>query len=390
MSTIITNIFPGRYIQGPNAFKTLPEEIKRFGPRCIALLCPFSTKVILPTIKQPLHAALDLFDATEFNNECTDEEIDRLVQLANTHKPNVLLGMGGGKALDTIKCVADKMGLPCIMCPTMASTDAPCSALSIVYTADGAVKRIQYHRKNPDVVIVDSVTVSKAPVRMIVAGMGDALATWFEAESCKIKNAPNSTNSGRPGSLTAYALARLCYDTLLEWGVQAKCAVEAQTVTPALEKIIEANTLLSGLGFESAGLAAAHAIHNGLTQLPQTHHNVHGEKVAIGLQASLFLTGKGQEIVDEVYTFCEAIGLPTQLNDIGLREVTDDELMIVAKRSLEPGDSMINEPYPIDAEAIVRAMRMADHYGKARKHGLLSKQVSTQLHTRKFVQLHCH
>lgn len=141
--------------------------------------------------------------------------------------------------------------------------------------------------------------------------MGDALATWFEAESCQQSFAANMT--GNLGSVSAYALARLCYDTLLQYGAMAKVANEQNVVTPALERVVEANTLLSGLGFESGGLAASHAIHNGLTVLEPTHGFLHGEKVAFGVLASLFLTDKPAETIATVYTFCESVGLPTTL-----------------------------------------------------------------------------
>ncbi len=130
--------------------------------------------------------------------------------------------------------------------------------------------------------------------------------------------------------MTAYALAKLCYDTLLEYGVTAKMSCEAHAVTPALEHIVEANTLLSGLGFESGGLAAAHAIHNGLTVSEKVHDQYHGEKVAFGTLASLFLTDKPRSVIDEVYTFCESVGLPTYFERIGLGDVSDEELMEVA------------------------------------------------------------
>ena len=120
--------------------------------------------------------------------------------------------------------------------------------------------------RNPDLVLVDSQVIADAPVRFLVSGMGDAQVTRFEAEDCRIKDEGNMTT--RPGPMSAFGLARLCFDTLLKYGVLAKAACEHHQVTPALEHVIEANTLLSGLGFESGGLAAAHAIHNGLTVLP--------------------------------------------------------------------------------------------------------------------------
>ena len=142
-----------------------------------------------------------------------------------------------------------------VNCPTVASSDAPCSALSVIYTDQGVFQEYRFYRKNPDLVLVDTQVIAEAPPRLLVAGMGDALATWFEAKTCvdgRIKNM-----RGGASTLSAAALARLCYDTLLADGAAAVRAVETRVVTPALERLVEANTLLSGLGFESSGLAAA-------------------------------------------------------------------------------------------------------------------------------------
>ncbi|SQA97983.1 Glycerol dehydrogenase [Cedecea neteri] len=151
------------------------------------------------------------------------------------------------------------------MLPTVASTDAPTSALSVVYSEEGAFEEYLFYPANPDMVIVDSTIVANAPVRLLVSGMGDALSTWFEAQACYESRAANM--SGGQSTRGALNLARLCYDTLLQEGVKAKIAVEQKVTSRALERVIEANTYLSGIGFESSGLAAAHAIHNGLTQL---------------------------------------------------------------------------------------------------------------------------
>jgi glycerol dehydrogenase len=196
--------------------------------------------------------------------------------------------------------------------------------------------------------------------------MGDALATWFEAYSCRQAFSGNMT--GDLGSYTAYELARLCYETLLEYGAMAKQAAENGAITPAVERVVEANTLLSGLGFESGGLAAAHAIHNGFTVLPDTHSAMHGEKVAIGTQAGLFLTDQPLELIDEVYDFCEEVGLPTTLEEIGLpAEVVDEDLWKVAEAACAEGETIHNEPRPVTPADVVAALKAADAEGKARR-----------------------
>ncbi len=223
----------------------------------------------------------------------------------------------------------------------------------------------EYMRRNPDLVLVDTEIIANAPARFLVAGMGDALATWFEAETCKQTHANNEV--GEKGSMTAYALARLCYDMLLDYGIAAKLSCEAKVVTPALEHIVEANTLLSGLGFESGGLASAHSIHNGLTVLPQTHDYYHGEKVAIGVLTSLFLTDKPGQIIDEVYNFCESVALPTTLAEIGLKDAPREELRKAAARACIESEFIHHEAADVSVESVLHAMIAADAEGRRRK-----------------------
>lgn len=361
---ITTTIFPGRYIQGSGAINRLVKLIPRYGTKGFLICSPSSFDAILPPLKGALEDAVPVV-AERFGRECLDEEIDRLSDLARGKRCDVVVGIGGGKTLDTAKAVAHGLGCPVIVVPTIASTDAPCSALSVIYKETGRIKRVLVLRRNPDVVLVDTDIIARSPVRLLVAGMGDALATWFEAESCMIKNARNM--AGGCGSTAVFTLARLCYDLLLEHGAAAKLACETKVVTPALEHVTEANILLSGLGFESGGLAAAHAIHDGLTALEQCHGYYHGEKVAFGVLASLFLTDKPRETVDEVYCFCESVGLPTTFADIGLDGVSDDDLMKVAEIACGAKESIHNELAPVALEMVVASLKVANAEGTRRK-----------------------
>ncbi|EHL97628.1 glycerol dehydrogenase [Acetobacteraceae bacterium AT-5844] len=357
---IATSIFPGRYVQGAGALEAVGEEAARLGRKPFAIVDAAIARMVSPSLVGKDGAPMA---QNAFGGECSDPEIERLAGEARGMGADVILGVGGGKALDTAKAVAHTLKAPVIIVPTLASTDAPTSALSVIYTPEGAFSRYLFLPRNPDVVLVDSAIIARAPARFLVAGMGDALSTWFEAEDCRVKGAGNMT--GRAGNSTAYALARLCYDTLLEYGEQALRAAEKQVVTPALERIIEANTLLSGLGFESGGLSAAHAIHNGLTQLHDTHAYWHGEKVAIGTQALTVLGGRPPGLIDEVFEFSAAIGLPTTLNQIGLGAATDAELMKAAQAACAEGETIHNAPYAVSPEAVLAALRTADAIGHA-------------------------
>ena len=362
---ITTKLFPGRYVQGPDTLKKLGSEASMLGSKAFIICDPFVYDTLLANFKKDVEDEIATV-WNKFDGECSDEEIERLVALAKDKEIDIVIGIGGGKSLDTSKAVAHYLKVPVAIAPTLASTDAPCSALSVIYTNSGEFKRYLVLPKNPDLVLLDTKIVASAPTRFLISGMGDALATWFEAESCKKNYAGNMT--GNYGSMTAFSLAELCFNTLLEYGVDAKNACDAGTVTPALEHVIEANTLLSGLGFESGGLATAHAVHNGLTVLEATHAFYHGEKVAIGTLTSLILTDKSSEEIHRVFSFCESIGLPTTLADIGLVDVSDEDLMKAANAACAEGETIHNESFEVTPEQVFYALKAMNKIGMTRKH----------------------
>jgi len=362
---ITATLFPGKYIQGYNAIDGLQEWVRRYGNKAFIIGSPSTFDKVVPRILSAVQESTPVI-AEKFERECSDEEITRLKTIAEREACDVVVGIGGGKALDTAKAVAHELDVPVIIAPTIASTDAPCSSLSVIYRQDtGRIKRVLMLRRNPDVVLVDTKIIADSPERFLVAGMGDALGTWFEAESCRLKHAKNMVRAH--SSMTAQTLARLCYETLLEYGVSAKMACKHHVVIPALEHVVEANTLLSGVGFESAGLAAAHAIQDGLNALDKNHKFYHGEKVAFGALVSLFLTDKPSAMIDEVYSFCESVGLPTTLASLGLDGLSDVEIAKIASIACAEKQTIHNELIPVTPEAVIAAIKVADEEGTLRK-----------------------
>ncbi len=356
-------VFPGKYIQGVGAFSELPALISLLGRQGLILASPSVHDKVLPGCGVDLRAhslPVDLF-----RGECCEEELTRVSEVVRQQKVDVLVGMGGGKTIDTAKIVADRAGIPVIIVPTIASSDAPCSGCAVVYTKEGMFDSVSYQKTNPAVVLVDVGIIAAAPSRFLVAGMGDALSTWFEARSCERTHSPNVC--GGYGTVAGFGIARLCYDTLLSYGVAAKVASERHLVTPALERIIEANILLSGIGFESAGLAAAHAIHNGLTALVETHAFYHGEKVAFGVLAGLQLADAPPDESATVFSFCEDVGLPTTLADIGLGTADRQYLRMAAEKACEADQSIHHEAVAITPDKVLHAMLAADALGQERR-----------------------
>jgi glycerol dehydrogenase len=359
-------LFPGKYIQGVGAIKELPSLIKLFGKQGLILASPTTKEKILPFSGIDFNNNSILIE--QFGGECCEQELSRLGIIIQEKNVDVLIGMGGGKTIDTAKIAADRANLPVIIVPTIASTDAPCSGCAVLYSEQGIFESVYYQKSNPAVVLVDTAIVVKAPVRFLVAGMGDALATWFEAKSCSITQSENP--SGGLSTMTGLNLAKLCYDTLLQYGVTAKIEAERHIITSAVEHIVEANILLSGIGFESGGLASAHSIHNGLTALPQTHRFYHGEKVAFGVLAGLQLTDASPEESDLVFSFCEKVGLPTTLADIGLEHWDENQLRLVAEKACIPTEGIHHEAGKITPEKVLEAILAANAIGEYRKNKL--------------------
>lgn len=364
-------ISPGKYVQGEGELLNLGYFVKTFGSTALLIAHEDDVNRVQEQLDATKATYGIQFVQSNFGGECSREEVTRLQALAAESNCDCTIGLGGGKAIDTAKCVAQ--GGPLIICPTIAATDAPTSHSAVLYTPEGAFDDYAYFSQSPSVVLVDTKVIAQAPTRFLVSGMGDSLSTYFEARATR--NSYSPVNAGLPcgyreghcpparGTNTAFALAKLCYQTLLADGVKAKLSCDHNQVTPALENIIEANSLLSGLGFESGGLAAAHAIHDGLTIFEGTHQYYHGEKVAFGTLVQLVLENAPAEELEEVLDFCLSVGLPVCLADIGVTSPSTEALTQAAEKACIPEESIHAMPFPVTVENVVAAIKTADALG---------------------------
>ncbi|MCC8189339.1 MAG: glycerol dehydrogenase [Planctomycetes bacterium] len=361
MKTIIRS--PMRYIQGKNILADLAAEVATLGNRgAFALSGPTALSKYEHVLRDSFAASGRPLELRRFGGECSQREIDAVCQAVTAAGCDLIIGLGGGKTLDTAKAVGLQLSIPVAVVPTAASSDAPCSALSVLYTDEGRFDRYLMLKNNPDAVILDSAVVADAPVRLLVAGMGDALATYYEARSCHQSRA--TAIAGGVCSETALALATTCRTLLFEHGLRAKLAVEHGMVNTALEAVIEANTYLSGVGFESGGLAAAHSIHNGLTVIEATHAMLHGEKVAFGTLVHLVLENAPNDEVVSVVEFCQEVGLPTTLEGLGIAGATRETIMPMAEAACAAGETIHNMPFPVTPEDVCAAVFVADSMGR--------------------------
>jgi glycerol dehydrogenase len=362
-STIIGFGSPSRYFQGHGQLDRLEFYTKGFGSKVLALIDPFFFTEMTTNLDR-LYAAGDSTITTEaFKEEVTDREINRIKAAGAEKRAQVIVGIGGGKTLDAAKAVAHALNIPIIVVPTTASTDAPCSALSMVYKENGDYSHALWYPKNPDVVLVDLDIIIKAPIRFLIAGMGDALSTYFEARANQESDSPNYVNyengGGYKRSRAAMAVAELSYKILLEDGLKAKIAAENGVCTRALENVIEANILLSGLGFENTACAGAHSIANGLNALPSSHETLHGEKVAFGVICQLVMENRPTKELHRVIDFCFSIGLPITLKELQV-EANQENIRTIAEASM--AFNWLSEPFPVTSDMVYDAILTTDQY----------------------------
>lgn len=353
---------PAAYVQGRGVATEIAEHTEHLGETALLL----ADEVVLDIVEEAVVGSLQEagIDASslEFGGEAAEQEIDRVGDVAEDRGADIVIGAGGGKAMDTAKAAREAIGGSMVSMPTVASTDAPTSALSVIYTEHGEFEEYWFYEQHPDLVLVDTEIIASAPARFFRSGIADGLATWFEADATNQSDG-DTIGGGKP-TRGGHQLAQLCYTTLRQHGISAVDAVEHSAVTESVEAVTEANTLLSGLGFESGGLAAAHSVHNGLTQLDATHDATHGEKVNIGTISQLVLEGRDDSFVEDYVRFSRDLELPTILADIGLEDPSRDQLDTVAEAACDEAETIHNEPFDVTAPMVRDAIRTADSIGR--------------------------
>lgn len=353
---------PGKYIQGPGEMNKLKKYTSKYGKNVAILIDSFLYAALKSRLNEQ-YVEGNIVAFVEFGGECSVRAIKRFTAAAADISADVIVGIGGGKTLDTAKAAASKLAIPVIVVPTAASTDAPTSAMSIIYNDEGVHENFYTHGSNPNIVLVDTDIIMKAPLRLLISGMGDALATYFEALANEASDTANYVGEGYRRTMLGMAISKLCYETLIAKGLQAKIDVENGCCTETVEDIIEANLLLSGLGFENTGCAAAHGIHTGLTALPQAKHYFHGEKVAFGTICQLVLENKSSAIIEEVIGFCSSVGLPVTLDDLGIED-KEENIRIIAEKAIP---DIASEPFELTETMLFNAIKVASELGRISK-----------------------
>ncbi|MGG3466962.1 iron-containing alcohol dehydrogenase family protein [Neobacillus pocheonensis] len=352
---------PAQYIRNLDLLNEAGTYIKNFGKSAALIGGHTSLGIVEDSIRKSLSlVGASLLPSIWYGGESSETNINRLAEQLKSQNIDVLIGTGGGKAIDTVKAVAYKLNKPLVVIPTIAATCAAATPISILYSDEGEFIGIGRESKAPELVLVDSTIILKAPVRFLIAGIGDTLAKWFETRATIQKAEPNALNQ------TAIAIAAQVYKTLLQIGHEAIQSVESQSLTKAFEDVVDAIILVSGsvsgYGGDDCRTAGAHAIYSGLTIFPECHQTYHGEIVAFGILAQLCLESKTEELTDLIQYYKE-IGLPFTLEQMGIKELTQQQWKKLGEITVTIED-MANMPFEVTPEMVIEAVQQADEIGK--------------------------
>ncbi|HEY9891958.1 MAG TPA: iron-containing alcohol dehydrogenase family protein [Candidatus Sericytochromatia bacterium] len=354
-SLLSLTVAPAQVLRGSQALELSGEAIARLGVRPLIVggdrtLATQATPLQLVLEKQQLKASF-----ASYSPDCSEASLASLREAVASHQADLIIGLGGGKALDTAKLLAHQCQLPIVTIPTSAATCAAWTGLSNIYSDQGAFLYDVTLLRCPDLLILDYGLIQTAPQRTLIAGIGDALAKWYEASV-------SSGSSTVTLIIAALQQARVLRDILFQKSAEAL----KEPGSEAWREVVDATVLLAGviggLGGAQCRTVAAHAVHNGLTHLTAAHDVLHGEKVAYGILVQLRLEEmlQGNQLAasarQQLLKFYAEIGLPQTLDDLNLGNVTLAQLQQAAEIACNPNSDIHRLPFKVVPQQLMAAM----------------------------------
>jgi glycerol dehydrogenase-like iron-containing ADH family enzyme len=354
-SLISLSIAPAQVIRGVGALEQVGETIARLGSRPLLIGGDQSLRTIQPRLKPVLKAQKSAVAQASYGADCSETALAALKKAVTDHEADLIIGIGGGKALDAAKLVAYQCNLPVVTLPTSAATCAAWTALSNVYSEQGAFLYDVSLARCPDLLVLDYDLIATAPQRTLVAGIGDAIAKWYEASV-------SSGHSDQTFLIAAVQQARVLRDILFQKSAAALQEPGGEVWREVVDATVLMAGVIGGIGGAQCRTVAAHAVHNGLTHLLASHGTLHGEKVAFGIlvqlrleemvQGSLLATTARQQLLK----FYSEIGLPQTLADLGLAKISIADLQHSAEVACAAASDIHRLPFPVAPTQLMAAM----------------------------------
>ena len=348
-------VAPANIIKGENALSQSGQVIARFGKSPLVVGGEKTLKIIANYL-EPICKEYQLqAEYQSYAPDCSETSLERLKTAIKSHQADFIIGVGGGKSLDTAKLLAHQSNLSIVTIPTSGATCAAWTALSNIYSEAGAFQYDVSLHHCPNLLILDYNLIATAPQQTLVAGIGDAIAKWYEASV-------SSGNSTATLTIAAVQQARVLRDILFQ---KAESALK-NPLSEDWKEVVDATVLLAGvsggLGGANCRTVAAHAVHNALTHLPECHDQLHGAKVAYGILVQLRLEemiGNSQLVNTarkQLLKFYRQTALPCTLEDLGLDSITIAQLRHCAEIACEPQSDIHRLPFAVTPEMLVSAM----------------------------------
>jgi glycerol dehydrogenase len=353
--TLSLFVAPRQVLRGDQCLNNSGSAIASLGKRPLVVGGEHSLKLTQPLLT-PIYQEYELTAKNErYLPDCSENSLKNLQNAVKSHQADFIIGVGGGKSLDTSKLLAHQCNLPVVTIPTSGATCAAWTALSNIYSDGGAFQYDVSLSKCPDLLILDYSLITSAPKNTLIAGIGDAIAKWYEASV-------SSGNSQAALTIAAVQQARVLRDILLQKSPNAVNNIGGEDWKQVIDATVLLAGVIGGLGGANCRTVAAHAIHNALTHLPETHHKLHGEKVAYGILVQLRLEEMVQNnqlattARQQLIKFYQEIGLPCTLEDLGLKEISLDKLRLCSEITCQEKSDIHRLPFPVNPEQLLSAM----------------------------------
>lgn len=356
---VVSRVGPQQYLSEKGAYDYLPKFLKSLSAARILILHGLkSWSKAAPYFPDLAQAGFDVFEMT-FSGECSHKEIDRVIQEIQKSDIDLVIGLGGGKVIDTAKAAAVKSGgRPLVILPTMASNCAAWSALSVLYKENGISIGHELYPRQSNLVLIEPRVILDSPVDYFIAGIADTLAKWYESDSLLTRIGTNHL-----ALLYARESAKTCRDIPLKYAIQAVDDMKQGVLSSAWQMVMETNIIASGLvggfGDEYGRATAAHSIHDALTYFPETVHLLHGAKVAYGIMVQLALEKKWEEI-RKLLPFYQQLQLPANLQDLHLEALSEEEIRKLATYTVSPDKTIHLLPFEVTEATVFDAIQQLE------------------------------
>jgi glycerol dehydrogenase len=361
-----SNVYLPNYSIGSDCYEEIPHVVRFYGKTAVVI----GGKIALSKAKDEIlkaveNSEVEILDFLWYGGDATYENGDMLAENPLVQKADMLFGVGGGRACDTVKYVADKLDKPLFTFPTLASNCAAVTSISVMYNSDGTFKDY-YYPKIGNHCFIHSGIIADSPRDLLWAGIGDALSKECEA----VFSSRGKSLSHTP--LMGIQLSHVCTDPLVDYGAKALEDLENGNSSYELEQVVLDIIVSTGLVSNMTttpddyyyNSTLAHCVYYGSTVTENGHNYLHGEVVSLGVLCLLQFDGQMEE-VDRLMKFNASIGLPVCFDDIKIRE---DEFEKMAEKFVTTRE-WASRPEGVTVEAYIQAMKETNEKGRAFKAG---------------------